>query len=460
MPAPMRERSPSSFWEPYRPSDELPWNPRRVVHLHRRAGFGANWTELRRDLEEGPGPAIDRLLAGPSSESVNEPFETIANAIGEAATASGNADRLKAWWLFRMLLSPDPLGERLTLMWHNHFATSNRKVRDLVFMRQQNERLRQYARGPFADLLTAVVKHPAMLLWLDAESNRKGRSNENLAREVMELFTLGVGNYQEADIKEAARALTGWTISERHFEFQPARHDDGEKQIFGKRGAWNGDDLLKMLVEHPMAANRLAWRLANTFFGEGVVDESAMDELADGLRANHLDIGWAVRTILKSQLFFSTANLGSHVSSPVDFVVGTAHVLEFRQEPPSSLLLAEWTSRMGQDLFYPPNVGGWHEGRAWLSSRTIVARANYASAIANGELWNPARSGPIERLLQRHGVKPDVESATTWLAQLLWGCSPATPIQETIQAASATTTDQQIATAFTLLLARPESQLT
>ena len=196
----------SSAWAAYEPSDAAPWNLGRVVHLHRRAGFAAPWAALQKDLADGPQVAVERLLRGQSASAVAMDFETLARSIGDAASASGNAERLKAWWLYRMLVSPDPLGERLTLVWHNHFATSNRKVKNLVLMREQNDLLRAHARAPFGELLRCVVKHPAMLIWLDADSNRAGHPNENLARETMELFTLGVGNYSEEDVRQAARA--------------------------------------------------------------------------------------------------------------------------------------------------------------------------------------------------------------------------------------------------------------
>jgi hypothetical protein len=207
----------------------------------------------------------------------------------------------------------DPLGERLALMWHNHFATSNRKVQNLVWMREQNELFRQHGRGPFAELLRAVIKHPAMLVWLDADSNRKGHPNENLARELTELFTVGIGNYTEADIKEAARALTGWTVMRNEFQIQGARHDPGEKAVLSHRGKLTGDDLLDLLIEHPSTARRLAWRLCGTFMGEGVVDDDALDRLTKDLGEHGLDIGWAVETILRSELFFSEKNLRARV---------------------------------------------------------------------------------------------------------------------------------------------------
>src|SRR5487761_1256590 len=208
----------NSVLQTYTPDERRPWNLRRVGHLHRRAGFAATWNELQRDLNDGPQAAVDRLLTGKAySSGVPEGFEDTSRLLADAAVASGSIHRLKAWWIYRMLFSPDPLGERLTLMWHNHFATSNRKVEDVSLMRRQNDLLREYARAPFGALLSRAAKDPAVLIWLDADSNRREHPNENLARELMELFSLGVGNYSETDVKEVARALTGWTVKNRAF---------------------------------------------------------------------------------------------------------------------------------------------------------------------------------------------------------------------------------------------------
>jgi uncharacterized protein (DUF1800 family) len=196
-------------WSAYKPNDDMPWNVKRVVHLHRRAAFAAPWDVIQRDLNDGPEIAVDRILN--AREQNNEHFESLAESIGAVAVDSGNPARLKAWWIYRMLLTPDPLTERLTLMWHNHFATSNLKVDNLIFMYQQNQRLRLGQRDKFQSLLASVLKHPAMLIWLDADANREGHPNENMARELMELFTLGIGNYTETDVLETARSLTGWT---------------------------------------------------------------------------------------------------------------------------------------------------------------------------------------------------------------------------------------------------------
>src|SRR5207248_129500 len=223
---------------PYTPDAKTPWTLERVVHLHRRAGFAATWEELQRDRKDGPMVCIDRLLAGKSSLHTPPDFATVVDLLIESAVAAGEIDRIKACWFYRMLFGPDPLGEKLTLLWHDHFATANGKVQDASLMRRQNDTLRVHGRGKFADLLNAAVREPALLLYLDAQANRKGHPNENLGRELMELFTLGVGHYTEKDVKEAARALTGWTVEDGQFAEAPERHDAGEKTLLGRTGKW------------------------------------------------------------------------------------------------------------------------------------------------------------------------------------------------------------------------------
>ena len=425
--------------------------------MHRRASFSASWPELQRDLEAGPEASISRLLNGNSADQPSD-VDAIADTIGDAAIASSNPQRLKAWWLHRMVTTTDPLGERLALMWHNHFATSNRKVKNLVLMRQQNELFRKHGRGRFGKLLSAVMKHPAMMLWLDADSNRKGKANENLARETLELFTLGVGAYSESDVKETARALTGWTVINDQFEYRESRHDDGELTILGKTRPFDGDQLLEMLLGNRATAKRIAWRICKTFMGEGVVSDAALIELADGLAENDLNIGWAIETVLRSELFFADKNIASKVLGPVEYTVGAIRCLELNETPPSSMILAQWLQRMGQDLFYPPNVGGWNEGRAWLGSRSIVARANFAHALGKGELWHPGRDPEFDKLIKRNEASEELHEQVQWLATLLWGDAPAMAVQETISKLNALKA-RSLSTAVSLLLSRAEHQL-
>jgi uncharacterized protein (DUF1800 family) len=448
------------YWAPYVPSDKAPWDLRRVVHLHRAAGFAATWKELQRDLKDGPEPSVTRLLTGQTrAEGVPDDFAAFADTLLRDAW---DMLHLKASWLYRMYHGPDPLTERLTLMWHNHFATSNRKVNNLAAMRRQYLLLRKHGRGPFGELLRAVVHDPALLIWLDAPANDKGSPNENLGRELMELFTLGVGNYTESDVKEAARALTGWTVAKDQFHEDAAQHDASEKTVLGRKGAWTGDDLVRILLEQPATARRLAWRLCDELLGEGSVTGDGLDALAAGLSAHDLDIGWAVQTVLRSQVFFADKNLGSRAFGPVEYVVGVARALECFDPPPNGLVLAEWCARLGQDLFYPPNVGGWPGGRAWLSTQAIIGRANYAAALVSGEL--ATRSVRLDglALARRHERGRDLDDFLAFGAELLTGAPPDAAWGKRLRAAlgpKATLDAKTGAAALALTAASPEVQL-
>ncbi|MGP0065618.1 MAG: DUF1800 domain-containing protein [Isosphaeraceae bacterium] len=405
-------------WAPYVPDEAMPWDLRRVVHLHRRAGFAATWDELRRDLDDGPGASIDRLLEGKSRfRGIPTEFAAFADRLADRAMAAPEPNRLKGWWVYRMLFGPDPLTERLTLMWHGHFATSNLKVNDLALMRRQNETLRSLSRAPFGRLLHAMLRDPALLIWLDAPDNTRGHPNENLARELMELFTIGVGPYSEDDVKQSARALTGWRFVGDEVRLIPSRHDAGTKTILGRTAAFDTDGVAGLLLDHPATSRRLAWRLCHEFFGEGAVDDRAIVALAEGLRARDLDMGWGVATVLRSQRFFDPINLGHRVASPIEFAVGAVRALEMFDPAPSTPVLADWCARLGQDLFYPPNVGGWPGGRAWITTRSAIGRANLAAALVGGESVGLSRPIDLHALATRHGQGDDPR----FLARLLLG---------------------------------------
>jgi len=414
-------------WAPYRPDAANPWNLRRVVHLHRRAGFAATWAEIQRDLAEGPEKSVERLLEGqvrPPGAPNLESFERTSALLAESAVAAHELGRLKAWWFYQMLFSPDPLGERLTLMWHNHFATGNFKVEDPAAMQRQNALFRRRGRAPFGELLAAATHDPALLVWLDAPANRKGHPNENLAREMMELFTLGIGQYSEVDVKEVARALTGLTVSDGAFREVLARHDAGSKTILGKTGKWTGADVVRIILEQPATAHRLAWRLCDTFMGERAVDRESIKALGEQLRKHDLDVGWGVSTILRSGAFFDEKNLGTRVQDPVEFIVAPVHALELLDPPPSTLVLADWCTRLGQDLFNPPKVAGWPGGRSWLSSRSLIGRVSYASALVAAQ--GVGRQRPLEPIVlaRKHGHGASQPEALSFLSQLLIGVEP------------------------------------
>jgi uncharacterized protein (DUF1800 family) len=415
-------------WERFVPGRDAPWDLRRVVHLHRRAGFAATWDELQRDLKDGPETAINRLLEGRShSRGVPDDFSQFADRLADLALAVPESSRLKGWWVYRMLCGPDPLNERLTLMWHNHFATSNLKVNDLALMRRQNETLRSLCRAPFSRLLHAMLRDPALLIWLDVPDNTEVHPNENLGRELMEFFTLGVGNYSEDDVKQSARALTGWRMVGDEVRFIPSRHDPGTKSILGQMAAFDADTLAGVLLNHPATSRRLAWRLCHEFLGEGLPNDASIDALAAGLRAHDLDIGWGVSIVLRSRLFFDAVNLANRVSSPIEYVIGAARALEVFDPPPSTPVVADWCGRLGQDLFYPPNVSGWRGDRAWITTRSAIGRTNLATALVQGS--DVGLTAPLDllALAARHGQGRN----TAFFSQLLLGDDgPAVPIGE------------------------------
>jgi uncharacterized protein (DUF1800 family) len=389
-------------------------------------------------------------------------FERVSASMADAALSSGEAVRLKGWWAYRMLFGPDPLGERLTLMWHNHFATSNLKVDDLRLMRRQNETLRKHARAPFGEMLGALARDPAMLYWLDAPANRKEHPNENLGRELLELFTLGIGNYGEPDVKEAARALTGWSVEAGEFRDVPANHDNGEKTILGRKGAWKGEDLLRILLEHPATGRRLAARLCEQFFGEGALEPADVAALADRLRRDRLDIGKAVETVLRSRAFFAEKNLRTRVLGPAEYVIGAARALEMFEPPPSTVALADWIGFAGQDLFYPPNVFGWPGGRRWLDTRCVVNRTNFAAELAAGA--GAGRAEPLDALglAKRHRRGGSLKEAIDFFARLLLGAPPSAEMRTRLGRALPDKTPLGPDTArraAVLMLASPEAQL-
>ena len=305
-----------------------------------------------------------------------------------------------------------------------------------------------------------MMRDPALLTWLDAPSNRLGHPNENLARELMELFTIGVGHYTETDVKEVARALTGWTVKRGEFLVQTKLHDASEKIVLGQSGRFAGDDVLDKLISHSATSQRLVWRLSQEFFGDGVVSDEAMDELTIGLRDHDLDIRWAVETMLRSELFFSDANVGRRIMDPASFLIAPLRAIEYWNQRPSTLVLAEWLTRMGLDLFYPPNVGGWSGGKSWLTTRAVIARANYAVALATGRISNPAQPPNLESVISNHVRNDQGNIRTEWLASIL--CNKTNPeLIEAVNKAMAAVSipEQKLSQAVVALLSRPEAQL-
>jgi uncharacterized protein (DUF1800 family) len=446
-------------WDRYTPGPDSPWNLARVVHLHRRAGFAATWQELQRDLGDGPHRSIDRLLSSTArAQGVPADFAAVADKLVERA--ANDIGRLKAWWIYRMIAGPDPLGERLALFWHDHFATSAAKVGPMI--RRQNEIFREFGRAPYGELLKRVVHDPALLVWLDASENTRGRPNENLARELMELFTIGVGIYTETDVKEAARALTGWTVEDGRFRDDPVEHDDGEKTILTQSGRWRGDDLIAMLLAHPATSRRLAERICRLLLAEAAVSDDDVGALAAGLRERSLDVGWAIETVLRSRRFFAAESLGRSVPGPPEFVVGAVRALEMFDPLPNTLILAEWVESLGQDLFYPPSVGGWAGGRAWLTTRGAIGRARFAADLVAGRPVGLLEPADVQSLAARHGRDGGLGDQVAFFAELFTGIAPSPEWRDRIvKIASRLRADkpEAVRCAVALFLASPMAQL-
>jgi Protein of unknown function (DUF1800) len=363
-------------WQPWRPDDNQPWNLRWAGHLFRRAAFGCTFAELRRAVKDGPHVALDRLLAG---EPEAKTFEALLTETGASIAKGEDETALQGWWLYAILNSGHPLREKLTLFWHNHFATSIAKVRSTEAMYNQNQTFRRHALGNFRPMLADISRDPAMLVWLDSNRNVKGQANENYAREVMELFTLGTGHYTETDIREAARAFTGWHTDGDKFTFAARFHDDGPKTFLGQTGTWDGTDIQRIILSQPAAALFLIRKLYAYFIAETQnPPDSLLAPLAERFRQSDYDIGDLVGTMLRSRHFYSEYAYRQRVKSPVEYVIGVVRAVRPTASPRDLVGALEV---MGQPLFGPPNVKGWPGGKAWLNSATVLARQNFAQAM-------------------------------------------------------------------------------
>jgi hypothetical protein len=368
---------PVDAWKPWQPTKDE-WSRKWIAHLFRRAAFGAKPSEIDRALGDGLPKTLDKLLAGaPDAEALLEVY-------AEAGESCRETSNLQVWWLSLMLEGGHPLREKLTLFWHNHFATNINKVREISLMLEQNRTLRKHSLGKFRPFLLEISKNPAMLLWLDSNQNVKEAPNENYARELMELFSLGVGNYTEKDIREAARAFTGWHTDSSYpheaFEFNAIEHDEGAKTIFGRTGNWNGDDVVRLCCDRSSCAKFLVGKLYNFLVSETPPPTGILKPLEERFRKSDYDITDVVRTMLGSRLFFSTHAYRKRVKWPVEYAIEAIRTVVPGRIPLSNLV--ESLPQMGQVLFAPPNVKGWRTGFDWLNSATLLARNNFAESVA------------------------------------------------------------------------------
>jgi uncharacterized protein (DUF1800 family) len=377
---PLDKLDPGKVWQPWEPTDQDPFNLKWAGHLYRRAGFGANLPQLRAAVKEGLQATFAKVV---QREPNPEESYRFYNTTGEAIARGNNPFQLRGWWVYTLVYTPQPLLEKMVLFWHNHFATSIAKVGRTTLMYRQNQLIRKHALGKFEPFLLEMSKDPAMLIWLDSNSNLKGAPNENYAREVMELFSLGVGNYKEHDIREAARAFTGWHTNGEEFEFNARVHDDGEKVVFGHEGNLDGGDVVRLLLQQPACARFLVRKLYRYFISEAQDPPAALLEpLAERLRKSAYDVGDLVRTMLLSRHFFSEHAYRARIKSPVEFVLGAASAVGQKLVAPQALVSK--MDAMGQSLFAPPNVKGWEGGKNWLNTATVLARHNFAQTLTSG----------------------------------------------------------------------------
>jgi uncharacterized protein (DUF1800 family) len=350
---------------------------RELGHLLRRAGFGAGPADLDAALGLGYDATLERLLAP----------ETVADDDTEARLAALDVDQsrldgVRLAWLQRMLLTRRPLQEKMVLFWHGHLTSGAAKIggrRAPPLFQQQLALFREHALGNWRELLHGISRDPAMLAYLDNRQNHKGAPNENYARELLELFTLGIGNYSERDVKAAARAFTGWTTArDGAFTVDEAQHDDGPKTIFGRTGSWDGDDVIDLILEQPAAAPFLARKLF-VFFAYDDPEPAVIERLAAVFRGSGYSLRALVGAILRSPEFRSERAYRARIKSPVELAIGSLKLLGANSVPPD---LPTVLQRMGQDLLNPPSVKGWDGGPAWITAMALLERFNYANRLA------------------------------------------------------------------------------
>ena len=388
-----------------------------IAQLLRRAGFGATPAELARYQKMGYTAALDELL---HPEKVNN--AALESFLAKQKFDFNNPYAIKKWWIYRMLYSACPLQEKMTLFWHGHFATSLQKVGDPKAMIEQNKLFRRLALGNFETLLLSISKDPAMIIYLDNQENQKGRPNENYAREVMELFTLGIGNYTETDIKEAARAFTGWHTNAKKtaFVFDDKNHDDGEKKVLGQHGNLNGDDVVHTLARSTATARYLAKKLIS-FFAYENPDQDFVDRVAAQYVVNGFQIRPMLQVIFTDQTFFSGRAYHAKIKSPADLVIGAIKTLGISN---SDIDLPGIVAAMGQNLFEPPSVKGWDGGKVWISTESMIERFNFATKISSQKFEELKPYMLPSQLVSHQGLKTPAQTVDYFLEMLVDGDVP------------------------------------
>lgn len=378
-------------------------------HLLSRTGFTPSFQEIQPYLPLTRTEAVNKRLADihtkaqhPLPAIFNLPYhlpnlknKTRAEKKAFRKKMRQQMQQLQSWWFAEMLTTTSPMTENLTLFWHNHFVSSGRKVKKPALMAQQNKTLRFYAAGNFRTFLHAMIKDSALLVYLDNTKNKKGKPNENLARELMELFTLGEGHYTEQDVKQAVKALSGYGIKYRtgEYVFRKKQHVRGLKTLFGETGDWDGDNFVDLILSRKQTALFVSGKLWSHFITTPIPKKVAA-KLGGDFYKNY-QIKPLLKAILLQPAFWASSNRGTQIKSPVQLVVGSLRQFELQtpkkmqaMDKKSYRVLINQTKRMGQNIFYPPNVKGWKTGKAWINSSTLLVRQGFEYRLMRGMQLN------------------------------------------------------------------------
>ncbi len=394
-----------------------------MAHLMRRAGFGASHEELEARVAQGYEATVEELLHPETQPPVDDDvlFRYFPNFEGGMAPVQSQAH-----WIYRMINTQRPLEEKMVLFWHQLFATGNSKVDNPPELIEQIAMFRRHALSPFPTILTALAKNPAMIYWLDNNGNHKGSINENWGRELLELFSMGVGNYTEDDIKEVSRAFTGWTVAPKiprlplgrfywHFEYKPEDHDDGEKVFLGHTGRFNGEDIINIIVQQPATARFLARHLYNFFVADEPQvpswnitpprDPQAIETLMQAYHDSQYDVRAVLRVLFKADFF--KQSLFARVKSPAELVVSTVRLAGNYAAPRFGFqaIAAEFAFQ-GQELLNPPSVESWHTGEEWIDGGALVRRVNFAAKFLS-DTRLPGVQSMLQRLKARGTLAPE-----------------------------------------------------
>jgi hypothetical protein len=397
----------------YEPSAAEPWDVKRVNHLLRRLGFGADADAIDAYLKLSPKDAIDKLF---DFDPNVDPFAGLIDQL-EGFVRMNDASQVAQWWIFRMINTPHPLQEKIALFWHNHFATAVPKVYNARFMFDQVELFRRKGLGSFRELLVAVGRDPAMLIWLDGKDSRKGKPNENYGREVMELFTLGVGHYSEQDVKELARAFTGWRLEGDKAFFNPKQFDEGEKQILGEKGKFDSESAVDLLLRQAAAPRWIATKLLREFLQPEPTEEQ-ISHYAKRLIDNEWSISATLKELVSSALFVSDAVYRSKIKSPAELCVGAVRAIDGGNGRVNTQFVYEHMVRMGQQLLSPPTVKGWPGDKTWINASTTMLRFNFGQRLASQRDQDFTRRTGFVDWLKKNNIS-DASSLVDYYAKVL-----------------------------------------